>query len=61
MISWFVGEQTGTDAHLHRDLDGRPRYNATSYNVLDFALRENAVISLPFIEEKRRHIEVKGH
>lgn len=33
------------------DLDGRPHYNATSYKVLGFALRENAIISLHFTEE----------
>lgn len=52
MIFWFVGEQTGTDAVKIVDLEGRPHYNATSYNVLDFALRENAFISLPLKRRK---------
>lgn len=42
------------------DMDGRPHYNATSYKVLDFALRENAIINLHFTEEIKEAYRIQN-
>lgn len=42
------------------DLDGRPHYNATSYKVLDFALRENGITNLHFTEEIKEAYRIQN-